>query len=144
MSAQENAAVVRRFYEEAINQQNMDLVSAICPDCFVHRTAPASQGSGFEEWMQVVQAVFHAFPDLHYAVHDVVAAGDQVAVRWTATGTHRGEFEGVPATGKQVTMAGMSLCRMEDSQIHEMWNVWDSLGLMQQIGVALSPGQAIA
>ncbi len=92
--------------------------------------------------MQVVQAVFDAFPDLHYAVHDVVAAGDQVAVRWTATGTHRGEFEGVPPTGKQVTMAGMSLCRMEDSQIHEMWNVWDSLGLMQQIGVALSPGQA--
>lgn len=142
MLSQENATVVRRFYEEALNQQNTDLVREICSDYFVHRTAPASQGSGLEGWVKVVKEIFTAFPDVHYAVEDLVAAEDRVAVRWTVTGTHRGEYEGVAPTGKQVTLAGMSLCRMENQQIHEMWNVWDGLSFMQQIGVALSPGPA--
>ncbi len=67
-------------------------------------------------------------------IEDVIASGDQVVTRWTARGTHQGELQGIPPTGKQVTVTGMTLARIENGQIVEEWNNFDQLGMMQQIG----------
>jgi steroid delta-isomerase-like uncharacterized protein len=80
-----------------------------------------------------------AFPDIHVVVEDAFGAEDRVVVRWSATMTHRGEHLGMPATGKSVRIAGMSIARFADNKIVEGWNNWDQLGMLKQIGVYRSP-----
>ncbi|HUG16467.1 MAG TPA: ester cyclase [Thermomicrobiales bacterium] len=75
-----------------------------------------------------------AFPDLHFEVEDVIAEGDKVLTRWTLTGTHQGEFMGVPATGRAIRVTGMSLDVIEDGMIAEGFDGWDAWGLRQQLG----------
>lgn len=80
------------------------------------------------------EAVFAAFPDSRLAVHDTVAEGDRVAMRYTFTGTHRGDFMGVPASGKSVTLTGITILRMAGGKCVERWSEADFLGLYRQIG----------
>ena len=79
----------------------------------------------------------------HYrdTVDDLVAEGDKVVVRWTFRGTHPGEFQGVPPTGKQVTIIGISIFRIVGNKVVEDWTIIDLLGLLQQLGVIPPPGQ---
>jgi steroid delta-isomerase-like uncharacterized protein len=86
-----------------------------------------------QAWLQVGQGYFEAFPDFHLTVQDLVAEGDRVAVRWTWTGTHNGEFMGAPATGKHVDGAGMGLYRISGSLIAEQWVTEDVTALMRQL-----------
>jgi predicted ester cyclase len=72
---------------------------------------------------------------------DTVVEGDKVLVRWRSTGTHEGELMGIPPTGRRVTMTGFDLFRIEGGKIAEMWQEADRLGLLQQLGVILPPGQ---
>jgi predicted ester cyclase len=78
---------------------------------------------------------FIAFPDFHITVDEMIAEGDKVAARWTATLTHEGEFMGIPPTGVQATISGMVIYRFADGKIVEIWHIGDSLGLLQQLGV---------
>ncbi|HST18690.1 MAG TPA: ester cyclase [Gaiellaceae bacterium] len=75
-----------------------------------------------------------AFPDLAMSVDQLIAEGDLVATRWTARGTHEGELFGIPATGKEGTVTGITVDRYEDGLIAESWTNWDTLGLLQQLG----------
>ena len=77
---------------------------------------------------------FAAFPDLHETVEDIFAEGDKVVTRFTMRGTHQGELMGIPPTGKQVTMTGMTIHRIVSGKIVEDWVVADFLGMMQQLG----------
>ena len=79
-----------------------------------------------------------AFPDVHFTIEDLFAAGDKVVSRWTARGTHKGELMGIPATGKQVEVTGMDIDQVSGGKIVGSWNSWDALGLMQQLGVVPS------
>ncbi len=74
-----------------------------------------------------------AFPDLRYTVDEAIVAGDKVTTRWTATGTHEGEFFGNPATGKGITMLGITVFQVEGGKITKLWNVWDLAGLLGQL-----------
>ncbi len=82
-----------------------------------------------------------AYPDTHFAVEDQVAEGDKVATRWTAVGTQQGELMGIPATGKKVTVTGMTINRIVNGMIMESWNNFDALGQLQQLGVVPALGQ---
>jgi steroid delta-isomerase-like uncharacterized protein len=82
-----------------------------------------------------------AFPDLEATLHEVVAQDDEVAVRYTLTGTHEGPFAGVEATGKRVTLSGLAIFRVADGRIAEGWGCADTLGLLQHLGALPAPGR---
>jgi len=83
-------------------------------------------------------------PDGQTTIDDIIAEGDKVAVRATMTGTHQGDFMGIPATGKPVTISGIDVTRFHEGQSVEHWGQWDMAALMQQLGVAPPPPQAAA
>jgi steroid delta-isomerase-like uncharacterized protein len=83
-----------------------------------------------------------AFPDVHIAIDDLIAAGDKVVTRYTATGTHQGELMGIPATGKKISITGVSIYRFANGQIVEDWAEFDQLGMLTQLGVIPPAGGA--
>ncbi len=86
--------------------------------------------------------MFAAFPDSNMTIDDTVAEGDRVVSRFTVRGTHRGEFQGIPPTGKQVTITGIAISRIEGGRVVEDWEELNMLGLMQQIGAIPAPAEA--
>jgi steroid delta-isomerase-like uncharacterized protein len=82
---------------------------------------------------------YGAFPDFELSLDDMLAEGDEVATRWSFTGTHQGDLMGVPATGRQVRASGMTIQRVSDGKIVEGWTIFDTMGLMQQLGVMEQP-----
>jgi steroid delta-isomerase-like uncharacterized protein len=90
-------------------------------------------------WDAFMQVFLTAFPDAQISVADSFGAGDMVASRWTITGTHRGDFQGVPPTGRPITMAGVDISRVVDGKIAEHWAQFDVLAVMQQIGAIPAP-----
>ncbi len=93
---------------------------------------------GLKQFVTVVTAVF---PDWHPTIEDMIAEGDKVVVRFTGSGTHKGEFMGIPPTGKQVTITAIAIQRIAGGKIVENWLQADMLGMMQQLGVVPPPGQ---
>jgi steroid delta-isomerase-like uncharacterized protein len=85
--------------------------------------------------LEVMERMFTATPDLTMHVHQVLADGDMVAVRYTATGTHTGEFNGFPPTGRAVRFEGIAIVRLEDGRIVEGWQEADELGLARRLGL---------
>ena len=85
-----------------------------------------------------------AFPDLHQTIEEQIAEGDKVAYRWTARGTHQGELMGLAPTGNRVLFTGISIARLSEGKIEEIWENYDALGMMQQIGAVPSPEEAQA
>ena len=134
MSTEENKALLRRVYEEIYNQRNLAVIDELAVPNFVfHNASMAIQG--LEAYKQFVSMFFSAFPDSHFTVEDMIAEGDRVVVRHTFRGTHKGDFMGIPPTGKQVTVTGISLSRLANGKGVEAWFNGDDLGLMQQLGV---------
>ena len=82
-----------------------------------------------------------AFPDVHFTIDDLIAEGERVVIRWTVTGTHKGELQGIAPTGKHVTVTGMVMSRFVKGKVEEDWINFDALGLLQQLGVVPAPGQ---
>ena len=129
---EENKAVVRRWID-ALNNGNLasGVEEAFAPE---HRDGFAGPGQtpGPEGVRQRVSRLLAAFPDLHFTIEDMVAEGDRVVTRFTVRGTQRGEFQGIPPTGKQVTFSWVSIARIANGKIVESWSVFDGLGLMKQ------------
>jgi len=92
----------------------------------------------------MMASVFWAgFPDMQVTIDDVIAEGDKVAYRWTARGTQTGEMMGIPPTGRSVILTGITIDRYDaESKIVEHWESYDQLGMLQQLGVIPTPGQA--
>jgi predicted ester cyclase len=76
-----------------------------------------------------------AFPDLHFDTQELIPTGDKVIVRWTATGTHQGELLGIAPSGMSVSIMGTSIYRLSGGQMVDEYTIWDSMGMMQQLGV---------
>jgi steroid delta-isomerase-like uncharacterized protein len=137
MPVEDNKQAARRFYVEVINARNVDVLGELLtPDGVDHTFG--SQNA--EQAKQFFGMVLQAFPDLHAEVHDVIAEGDLVAARVTYTGTHQGEFVGIPATGKQTTTNGVDFFRMQDGRQAEHWGGPDMLSFLVQLGVMPGPG----
>ncbi len=139
MSTEENKALLRCAYE-AVNQGNLTaFFELFTPDFVLHNGSMTIQG--LEAFKQLEAMLLAALPDLHYTVEDLIAEGDQVAVRITATGTHHGTFLGVPPTGKHTTVTESAISRIVGGKIAEHWSETDMLGLLQQLGAVPMPGQ---
>ena len=132
-----NKATVRRLNEE-LSSSDWELISKtidelVEPDALVR--APTPPGVRGAQALKHVFGMLHrAFPDLRITVDDVIAEGDKVVIRVTGRGSHEGEFQGIPATGRQVTATGVGIARVQDGRIVESWAAYDALGLMQQLG----------
>jgi steroid delta-isomerase-like uncharacterized protein len=132
--------VARRDFEEIWNQGNLDVVDEIvAPDIVIH-VPPEPDTVGAEAYKGMVAMYRVAFPDMQWIIEDIMAEGDMVAVRLTGTGTHQGEFMGIPPTGVQVTGTMIAIVRVVDGKQVEAWNYADFLGFMQQLGV-VTPGR---
>jgi steroid delta-isomerase-like uncharacterized protein len=140
MSTEDNKAVVRRFYEEVMNQKNRAVLDQVFDLNVVDHFAPPGTPGGLEGARQTLGMFLSAFPDLHFTVEDLIAEGDKVVARATLSGTQQGTFMGIPATGKHVTIRGIEINRFEGGKSVEHWVEMDTLGLMQQLGVIPPPG----
>jgi steroid delta-isomerase-like uncharacterized protein len=137
MPAQDNKAAVRRFYEELMNGKNLEIIDELLTADSVDHTFGSQ---GVEASKQFFGMLFKAFPDLRVEVHDVIAEGELVAARVTYSGSHEGEFIGIPATGRQARVSGVDFVRMQDSRQAEHWGGPDMASLLQQLGVMSPPG----
>ena len=139
MSGEEQKAVVRRWIE-AWNAQDLDsAVDLLAPEYVRHdANLPDVVGPGAQR--EFIAGVLSAFPDLDLTPEQFIAEEDLVVVRHVVRGTHRGEFLGVPATGRQVTFQAIDIFRLSGNKIVEQWVVMDALGLLQQIGAVPPPG----
>ena len=143
MSAEDNKALVRRWFEELFNEAKLDLADEIVtPDHVTHDTSTPEHLPGPEGERQLVTLVRGAFPDGRITIEDLVAEGDKVAVRWTFRGTHRGDFMGIAPTGKEVEMGAMDLFRVAGGKIAETWSNVDMMTMMRQLGAIPTPAQS--
>ena len=130
----DNKALVRRAMA-ALNGGDDAVLREVYAATFVHRNpADPAMPRGPEGMRQMMARWQGAFPDGQDRVEQQLAEGDLVATRWTFRGTHRGELFGVAPTGKQVTMSGMFIDRVQDGKIVEHWDEADIAGLMEQLG----------
>ena len=129
-----------RLIEDLWNQRTPALIDVLyAPGCIIH--TPDGALHGLAGARQLYTAYTTAFPDTHFTIEDAVAEGDTVVIRYTFAGTHRGPLRGIAPTGKAVTVAGMVLFRCADGHVIEQRGVWDSLSLMQQLGVIAVGGK---
>ncbi len=131
--SEENKAVVKRFYEEVFNQEREEVLDeVISPDYVDYGHNPPGRGvQGAKDDFRGAGAVFS---NAHYTIEDLIATGDQVVVRWTGTYKHTGDFMGVKASGKDVSLTGISIYRVADGKILETRNAVNWLGLLEQLG----------
>jgi steroid delta-isomerase-like uncharacterized protein len=144
MSTEANKAIIRRLFEEAFGQGNLAVLDEIIAPDQVNRGPGALPGmpSGPEGSKMLITAYRNAFPDLHFTIDQQIAEGDTIVTRWTAHGTHNGEFAGIPPTGKTATVVGMGVDRVENGKIVESWGLFDQFGMLQQLGVIPAPAQS--
>ncbi len=136
---QDNSTIVRHFIEETINQGQIDSAVQYVWEDVVEQVPLPGQGPGLEGLKDILRAMRAGFPDLHFSVEEQIAEGEKVLTRFEWTGTHRGAFLGVPATGRSVNVWGMVIDRLEGGRIKDTRIIMDSLGLMIQLGVFPPP-----
>ena len=134
MSTETNKAIVRRYIEQVLNNQRIDLLEEFFVDAIeLHGVGPGISGrTALAEFYAMFGT---AFPDWHTVIDDMMAEGDKVVVRYTATSTHKGEFRGIPATGKSYTQNTIVIFRLNNGKIVEGWLQTDMLSMMQQLGL---------
>lgn len=135
MSAEEDKAIVRRLVDEAQSRGNLEVVNEILAEGFVDHSAFPGFSPDREGVKQLFAALRAAFEGFHATIHQQVAEGGKVVTRKTFHGTHRGEFMGVPPTGRAVEIKVIDILYVEGGRITDHWTQVDLLGLMQQLGV---------
>ena len=138
MSPEENKSIARGYMEQVWNKGRLDLFDEfISKDAVPHGTPGVTDAESMK--LGLVNAR-KAFPDICITVDDEIAVDDKVTQRWTASGTNRGDFNGMPATGKQAEWSGITIWRLAGGKLVEFWYQADNMGLMQQLGVIPAPG----
>jgi steroid delta-isomerase-like uncharacterized protein len=125
-----------RIWLEGLHRGDVSAADrAFAVDCVVHVTGVAEPLRGVEAVKQHVAGFLVAFPDLHFTMEDQFVVGDRVAVRWHATGTHRGPLREVPPTGRSIAIDGLIIDRFADGVVVERWEQWDQPRMLQQLGL---------
>jgi steroid delta-isomerase-like uncharacterized protein len=136
-----NKDLARRFVEEVINKHNAAACDQLLAKDYKDHTPPPGVPPTLEGMKQAFGMFFTAFPDMHFHIEDIIAEGDKVVVRGTGHGTHKGEFMGIPPTGKQFSTPEIHICRYANGKMTEHWGAEDSLGMLIQLGIVPPPGQ---
>lgn len=139
MGRADDIAVVNRFFDEVCNGRRLDLVDDLLTPDHIYHDPQILDGIGPRAMAQAL-AVYQTGLDGHWQVDELRAAEDhRVVVRWTGTGIHQADLNGIPPTGKAVRVTAVHLFRLDGNRIAEQWCVWDTLGMMQQLGVIPTP-----
>ena len=131
---EENKALVRRCIDE-MDKGNWAIFDELLVRDYVYHMSGRPKPLTREESEQLARAVRAAFPDGRMTVEDMIAEGDKVVTRYTSRGTHKGDFMGIPATGKEIVVTGIVISRIAKGKIAEDWEEFDGVGLFQQLGV---------
>lgn len=135
----ENAAIIQRFIDEVINEGHYDVCDEIVAEDFIELDPLPGQSQGRDGLKQVIMMLRSAFPDIHWVTDESIASGDKVVTRFTWTGTHRGDFLGIPATGRPVTVKGVVIDRLVNGLMTDSRILMDTFSLMMQLGVIPQP-----
>ena len=125
----------------AIDAQDFEKIASHLSSDFVLTVPGLAEGLKIDGLMQAIKAHYNGFPDWIHLIDEIIIQGDKIAIRVTQSGTHQGEYEGIPATLKKVTMAAMAVVTIEHGKVKEWWAVEDYLGLFTQLGMELKPKQ---
>lgn len=140
LSEKANIAIVRKFFEVGPSKGDLSAADVLLhPEFSLHTPLP-TPGPGIEAMNNIITTCRSAFHGLQVTVDDIMAEGDKVTARFTARGAHKGEFMGLPPTGKAITMTGIEIFRIKEGKIVELWGEANLMGLMQQLGIL--PGSA--
>ncbi len=140
MSTEEHKAIVRK-YRTAHNQNNLDALDAIVAQDLISHSALPGLPPGLAGGKMAHQFFLGSFPDTQTTTEDLIAEGDKVMERYTARGTHTGEFMGAPPTGKKFAVESIVIYRFANGKIVEMWGLNDAQSLMMQLGLMPAPGK---
>jgi len=147
MSAEDNAAIVRRFVDEVHNKRNLDALHELTASNFVYRDAHDTERAedGLAEYRRMLEAEYTAFPDVSSMIDTMVAEGDTVVTRETMSGTHSGtltvrgprlgEVMISPPTGRRINVASVNIMRIADGCIRELWRLRDDFEMIRQLGL---------
>lgn len=136
---QANIALVRKFFEVGPSKGDLAAADALLHPAFSLHTPLPTPGPGIAAMNNVITTCRAAFHGLHVTIDDMMADGEMVTARFTARGIHKGEFMGLPPTGKAIMMTGIEIFRIKDGKIAELWGEVNLMGLMQQLGILPSP-----
>jgi steroid delta-isomerase-like uncharacterized protein len=139
MLTEQNKAIVLQFYKAFDDRKMEQALELLAPGFIAHMAGMPNPLNG-EEFKQFGMSFYLAFSQGQHVFDEVVVAEDKVVTCGTFTATHLGEFQGLPATGKQISLSVMHIDRVEDGKIVEHWGQGDALGLMQQLGIVFLPG----
>jgi steroid delta-isomerase-like uncharacterized protein len=143
MPVKEIKVLERRWFEESNKGKAaaMAVIDELHVTDYVFHSGTGEDIRGLKNYKQYIRRYYSAFPDLHLTIDDMVVEGDKVAIRWTMSGTHKGEIEGIPPTGKKMTIWGISIERVVGGKFVETWETYDTMGFMQQLGLVPTPGK---
>jgi steroid delta-isomerase-like uncharacterized protein len=140
MSTETHKALCQRIVAEVM-RGNLDAAGELLTTDYSDHADPLGTPPGAESAKQRWAMLRTAFPDGRITIEDMIAEGDKVAVRFTFRGTHTGDFMGMPPSGKQVAVTGIDINRIASGKLAERWANFDTLGMLQQLGVMPPPGQ---
>ncbi len=127
---------IRAAWHAAWNDDDLAAMGDLLADDYVRHSGGRGRRSlDRADFLEVIRSVREAFPDLETSIEDLFGEGDRVAIRWSSTGTHRGEFLGIPPTGRRITTQGITIGRFEGDHIAEEWVTWELTQLMTDLGV---------
>ncbi len=137
--AQDNASIVRSFVDEVITNGNIEAAARYVWEDVVEQVPLPGQRPGLAGLKDVLRSMRSGFPDIVFSIQEQITEHDKVASRFEWTGTHNGEFLGIPATGRPVRVWGIVIDRLVDGRIKDTRIIMDIFGLMAQLGVLPSP-----
>ena len=141
MTTENNLAVIRRGFEEIWNRGNLAVADEpIAIDVVVHSPGEPEPLHGLEDFKRFNDKLRTGFPDLRVTIDDIFGLGDKVTVRFTARGTHLGQYRGLPPTGVRMTVTEICIYRLANGKVQELWQELNALGVMQQLGVVPPEG----
>jgi len=138
----DNQSIIRRLYEEVWNGRKLQTLNElVSPSHALHGPNFSGSSIGPEAYKHQVAQFVAGFPDLRWMIEEMISEKDKVVVLWTFTGTHKGEYRGIAATNKKVSVDGITVHHITDGKIMDSYANWDTWGMMQQLGVAPALGK---
>ncbi len=144
MTIEENKAIVRRMMKDGWNPNDQATFDDLLAEGFVNHEPGAPTVQTRDELKRFWAEHVRAFPDQHTTIDELIGEGEQVVIRFTHHCTQTGEYQGIPPTGKSITVTGLVLYRLASGKISELWWGYDNLGVLQQLGAIPTPEQAAA
>jgi len=136
-----NKALIQRLYEEVWNNRRFEVINEIIsPSHALQAPNVGGTAVGPEAYKRQVLRLLAGYPDLRWTIEDLIAEEDKVVACWSMSGTHKGEYLGVPATNKKVSFDGITIHHVTNGKIMDSYSNWDALGMMQQLGVVPAVG----